>query len=219
MHLHYSTLSTRVYTLFPNDGDSMMHQPSPHAAGGAPHAQAPPPPLAVPATAAKYVCDGCGQTFDRKFNLDRHKQRKVPCTQKLDTVGQHAVARLLCTVLDVLRGPLNLSEQQAKNDELVTRILIDLWAAVALAADKYPERGGLVHRLVVEQLNSRQVTLLFSVVLVAHHPPTPAMIQTLRALYAQMYHQQESAQQQGGTATRQRLASKLQGMWLLEALR
>ena len=198
----------------------MMHQPSPHAAGGAPHAQAPPPPLAVPATAAKYVCDGCGQTFDRKFNLDRHKQRKVPCTQKLDTVGQHAVARLLCTVLDVLRGPLNLSEQQAKNDELVTRILIDLWAAVALAADKYPERAyGLVHRLVVEQLNARQVTLLFSVVLVAHHPPTPAMIQTLRALYAQMYHQQESAQQQGGTATRQRLASKLQGMWLLEALR
>jgi len=38
--------------------------------------QAPPPPLAVPATAAKYVCDGCGQTFNRKFNLDRHKQRK-----------------------------------------------------------------------------------------------------------------------------------------------
>ena len=46
------------------------------------------------------------------------------------------------------------------------------------------------------------------------------MIQTLRALYAQLYHQQEAVQQQqGGTATRQRLASKLQGMWLLEALR
>ena len=200
-----------------------MHQPSAaHAAGGAPHAQPPPPPLATPTnTGARYVCDGCGQTFDRKFNLDRHKQRKVPCTQKLDTAGQHAAARLLCTVLDVLRGPLNLSEQQAKDDALVTRILADLWAAVALAADKYPERAyGLVHRLVVEQLNARQVTLLFSVVLVAHHPPTQAMIQTLRALYAQLYHQQEAVQQQqGGTATRQRLASKLQGMWLLEALR
>ena len=198
----------------------MMHQSASHAVGGAPHAHSPPPPLTTPTT-AKYVCDGCGQIFDRKFNLDRHKQRKVPCTQKLDTVGQHATARLLCTVLDVLRGPLNLSEQQAKDDALVTRILTDLWAAVALAADKYPERAyGLVHRLVVEQLNVRQVTLLYSVVLVAHHPPTPAMIQTLRALYAQLYHQQkEAAQQQGDTTNRQRLASKLQGMWLLEALR
>ena len=111
-------------------------------------------------------------------------------------------------------------DEAQKADALVTRILADLWAAVALAADKYPERAyGLVHRLVVEQLNARQVTLLFSVVLVAHHPPTSTMIQTLRALYAQLYHQQEAAQQQGGTATRQRLASKLQGMWLLEALR
>ena len=200
-----------------------MHQPSTvHSIGGAPHAQHPPPPLATSTSVgARYVCDGCGQTFDRKFNLDRHKQRKVPCTQKLDTVGQHAAARLLCTVLDVLRGPLNLSEQQTKDDALVTRILGDLWAAVALAADKYPERAyGLVHRLVVEQLNARQVTLLFSVVLVAHHPPTPAMIQTLRALYTHMYHQQqEAAQQPSGTTSRQRLVSKLQGMWLLEALR
>lgn len=199
----------------------MHHSSSSHTAGGVPHAQSPPPLLSGPNTSsARYVCDGCGQTFDRKFNLDRHKQRKVPCTQKLDTVGQHATARLLCTVLDVLRGPLNLSEQQAKNDTLVTSILSDLWAAVALAAHKYPERAyGLVHRLVVEQLNARQVTLLFSVVLVTHHPPTSAMIHTLRALYAQLHNQHEEAQQQGGTTTRQRIASKLQGMWLLEALR
>lgn len=192
-----------------------------HNTGGSPHAQIPisHQPSILSNNTPKFVCEDCGQFFERKFNLERHKQRKTPCIRKLDNGVHNSTARLLCTVLDVLRGPLNLSEHQAKNDKLVTQILIDLWTAVTLAAEKYPERAyGLVHRLIVEQLNARQVTLLFSVVMVSHRPPTTAMIQTLRALYTQLYHQNESMKHEGNT-NRQRIASKLQGMWLLEALR
>ena len=201
--------------------DATSETSTAHHSGGV-YAKGPPNVPTSQPQQAKFVCNDCGQIFDRKFNLDRHKQRKVPCSSRLDATGHTNTTKLLCTVLDVLRGPLNLSEHQAKDEAFVIRILCDLWVSVTMVAKQYPERAfGLVHRLVVEQLNARQVTLLFSVVLVTHYPPNEAMIHTLRALYAQLYHQNEEANQghAHGLHARQRIASKLQGMWLLEALR
>ena len=178
----------------------------------------------VASTKNRFVCPDCGEIFDRKFNLQRHFDRKVKCTKKTDVLGQKASARLMCTVLDVLRGPLSMSEQQAKDDSFVVSILSDLWQAVALAAEHYPKRAfTLVHRLIVEQLNVRQVILLFSVVLSTMHPPKGTMINTLRSLYSHLYmnqqHEDEGDVKKNGTNARRRISAKLQGMWLLQALR
>ena len=194
--------------------------PSVQSGGGSAHTPVLAQPSATDASGQPaHTCPDCGRTFNRKTNLDRHCNRKNSCknTHSATATQSAQAARLLCTVLDVLRGPLNLSEQQAKNDGFVTRVLLDLWDAVAFAAEAHPARAfDMVHRLVVEQLNARQVTLLCGAVL-PQRPPDAPLLHSLRSVMNLM--KTQHANEGGVGSSRQRIASKLQGMWMYKPLR